>query len=338
MIFTKTKNGVLIEGLPTEAEMQAFFNDNSSQSYYLPWSESGEGNIKKNCLSSGTCVGAARRYRKPDPYSMSAGVYSNVGNPRLEALVMQLSLNPDEIKALAAPLDVVLGIVVNLRRSMSSAIADMNSIKNCNSFFVGWGVWEWGEAPPRVGSMSIWNLTPWETYDMESWNYGREYDEATMLAHIAAMGSALRVNTHPSKALRWLRTTWDGVHVYADSSQYSYTVSCNETVPSFYEDDFFNGESHYPGLPLTYSVGNLQEFNEVTGEMTSGFDNFLKLHSMTSLAGWRCPLIEIGIPNVYNYDTESFIMGPTVESIELIFQEDVASFFWTGNKNCIEII
>lgn len=338
MIFTKTKNGVLIEGLPTEAEMQAFFNNNSAGNYSLPWSENGDGSITKRCLSNGTCAAAARRYYKPDQYSMSAGVYSNVGKPGREALVMQLSLNPDEIKALADPLDVVLGIKVNLRRSMSSAIADMNAIKNCNSFFVGWGVWEWGEAPPRVGSMSIWNLTPWETYDMESWNYGREYDEATMLAHIAAMGSTLRVNTLPSKALRWLRTTWEGVHSYADLGQYSYKIGCNETVPSFYEDDFFNGESHYPGLPLTYSIGNLQEYNYETGEMADGFDNFLKLHSMASLVDWRWPVIEVGIPNGYNYDTESSIMGPTIESIELIFQEDVASLFWTGNKNCIELL
>jgi len=34
----------------------------------------------------------------------------------------------------------------------------------------------------------------------------------------------------------------------------------------------------------------------------------------------------------------SSLMGPTIESIELIFQEDVASLFWTGNKNCIEVI
>jgi hypothetical protein len=59
---------------------------------------------------------------------------------------------------------------------------------------------------------------------------------------------------------------------------------------------------------------------------------------MSALVDWRWPVLEIGIPNGYDSDTGLSIMGPTIESIELLFQEDVISGFWTKNRNCIEVI
>jgi len=337
LTLSKSKNGVLIEGFPSQAEMQAFFNANS-YNLYLDYSGDGSGSISKRCASDGTCSSAY--YRRPDQYSMSDTVYGGTSNSSLNFLWTTISLGPQQIKDMADGFDLIIGIKVNLRKTILDAVMDMGFSKNCSAFFTGFGVHEFGEAPPTIGSMGIWNLTPWDSYDLESWNYGRIYDEATMLGHVSAMGSTLKTETLPAKCLRWLGvTSYDGVYRYSDPSNYKYMTGCYEVVPNFYEDPFFDGSIHYPGLPINYSIGNIPIINFKTGEITDGFENFLRLHSLDSLISMdRWPTIEVGIPSGYDPMSGSSLMGPTIESIELIFQEDVAPLFWTGNKNCIEVI
>lgn len=335
MNYKKTAAGVLIDGFPSIADVESFLNGTTS---VVTFEETGGGfSYGKYCLSaSGDCYSASMGFRQQDLYSMGRMIYGGTQSPGREALIMTAGVDPQVIKNLVGPLDILLGIKVNFRNSIFD-MADATE-KDCCAIYIAYGSHLLAEAPPAVGSASIMNLTPWGSYDMESWNHGYIYDPGIIEANLKGLGPSLYMATTPHQTLHWICAgpQYDDFR-YSElngyDSAYTERSICHEEIPYFYKYPLFDSTIHYPGRPLTYSVGNVEVSNEGVPDPDGPMRNYLRLHSLNSMInGYNYMLIEVGIPLGY---IGSYSIIPSIESVELVFIEG-ASRFWTGFKNCVE--